>query len=207
MEAFAWDLISHKYLPFNRNLFIMKKLFPFCLIALLSIPTVLQAQKYFTRNGHAYFMSHTDAIDIDGNNHKVMAILDTQTSELVFGVLIKAFTFTLATAEEHFNESYMESNQFPKAKFSGKIIKPNDLDYSTDGKHTVTVAGQLTIRGVTKEIEQEGELEIADGTIHAKSAFQLSIDDYDIEVPKVVEERVAKIVDVTIDVSLEPYKK
>jgi hypothetical protein len=43
---------------------------------------------------------------------------------------------------------------------------------------------------------------IKNGIIELKSTFRVSIDDYGIKVPKSVENRVAKIVDVKIDLQL-----
>ncbi|MBN1184753.1 MAG: YceI family protein [Bacteroidales bacterium] len=163
--------------------------------------------KYFTRTGHVYFLSHTDVIDIDGNNNQVTSFLNIETGEMVFAVLIKSFEFTLATAKEHFNESYMESHIYPKSKFSGKISNIEKIDFKKDGLYNVTVEGDLTIHGITKTVSEPGTLEVKGSKIYGKSKFEVAIDDYDIKVPKIVEDRVAKIVDVEIDMIYEPYTK
>jgi hypothetical protein len=160
------------------------------------------AQQYLTKTGHAYFMSHTDAIDIDGNNYQVAAIANVETGEVVFIVLIKAFEFTLATADKHFNETYMESDEFPKATFKGKIQNLKEIDLSKQGEYSVMAEGMLTIHGQTQALTKEGKLIIKNGTIGLESDFQLSISDYKIEVPRSVENRVAKMVDVHIDMVL-----
>ncbi len=178
-------------------------------LLLLSAFLVLNvtAQKYFTRTGHVYFLSHTDIIDIDGNNHQVISFLDVQTGEMVFAVLIKAFEFTLATAEEHFNETYMESQVFPKSKFTGKILEIDNIDLTEAGIYEVTVEGDLTIHGVTKRIKEKGRLESKDSKIFGTSDLKIAIDDYNIKVPKLVEDRVAKIVDVKISLEYEPFER
>lgn len=171
----------------------------FSILVVLSCVVNTSAQQYITKTGHAYFMSHTDAIDIDGNNHQVAAIANAETGEVVFIVLIKAFEFTLATADKHFNETYMESDEFPKATFKGKIPMLSGIDLSKDGEYTVTAEGMLTIHGQTLPVAKEGKLIVKNGTIALESDFQVSITDYKIEVPRSVEHRVAKIVDVHID--------
>ena len=179
------------------------------IIFLLSIlfTVNISAQRVFTRNGHVYFISHTDIIDIDGNNHQVTSFLDIETGEIVFAVLIKAFEFTLATAEEHFNESYMESHLHPKSKLTGKIIEINDIDLTKPGIYDVTVEGELTIHGITKNIKEKGQLEVKGDRISGTSCFKVAIADYNIKVPKLVEDRVAKVVDVRINLEYEPYIK
>lgn len=162
---------------------------------------------YFTKTGHVYFMSHTDAINIDGNNNEVYSFFKIDTQEIVFQLLIKSFKFTLATAEEHFNETYMESDKFPKASLKGTVINKEDIRIDVNGTYKAIVKGDLTIHGVTKPIVQEGTITVKDGKISAASTFKINIDDYGIKVPKLVEDRVAKVVDVTIDLNYEPYTK
>ena len=169
--------------------------------------TVFGQDKYYTRTGHVYFLSHTDVIDIDGNNNQVTSFLDIKTGEMVFAVLIKSFEFTLATAKEHFNESYMESHLYPKSKFKGVIKEIGSFDLTNDGEYRVTVEGDLTIHGITKSVSEPGTLKVKDGKIYGESTFKVAIDDYEIKVPKIVEDRVAKIVDIKIDMVYEPYNK
>jgi polyisoprenoid-binding protein YceI len=177
-------------------------------IALFISTVLVNAQYvYFTKTGHVYFMSHTDAINIDGNNNQVTSFFNIEKNEIVFQLLIKSFKFTLATAEEHFNETYMESDKFPKASLKGTVINTSDIKINVNGTYKAIVKGELTIHGVTKPIEQEGSITVKDGKISAASSFKINIDDYGIKVPKLVEDRVAKIVDVKIDLEYEPYTK
>jgi polyisoprenoid-binding protein YceI len=122
-------------------------------------------------------------------------------------VLVKSFEFTLATASEHFNETYLESHKFPKANFKGKVVDISGIDFSKPGKYEVIVEGDLTIHGVTKKVSEKGTFEIKDGTILANSEFEVSISDYNITVPKIVEERVAKVVKVKVNLTYKPYQK
>jgi polyisoprenoid-binding protein YceI len=176
-------------------------------IALLLTTIVNSQNVYFTKTGHVYFMSHTEVIDIDGNNNQVTSFFNIEKNEIVFQLLIKSFKFTLATAEEHFNETYMESDKFPKASLKGTVINTNEVKINVNGTYKVIVKGDMTIHGVTKPIEQEGTITVKDGKISAVSAFKINIDDYAIKVPKLVEDRVAKVVDVKIDLEYEPYTK
>lgn len=171
---------------------------------LFCVSKFTHAQKYITKTGHAYFMSHTDAIDIDGTNHQVATILDVSTGDIVVIVLIKAFEFTLATADKHFNETYMESDKYPKATFKAKIPMLTKINVSKDGEYEATAKGILTIHGETNEIEESGTVAVKNGNILIKCKFNIFIDNYKIKVPKSVEDRVAKQVDVKIDLSLTP---
>ena len=152
-------------------------------------------------------MSHTDAIDIDGTNRQVVSFLDIKSGEMVFGILIKSFEFTLATASEHFNETYMESYKYPKASFKGYVKDIQKIDFTKPNKYDVVVEGDLTIHGITKKVVEKGTLEIKENEIIGMSQFKVSISDYNIVVPKLVEDRVAKIVDVKVNMDYKPYQK
>lgn len=184
----------------------MKKELIFCAFLLMSVATVSQ-NVYFTRTGHIYFISQTDAIDIDADNNQVAGFFDIEKGELQFAVLIQGFEFSLATAKEHFNESYMESGKFPKASFKGKIEDIEKIDLTEPGVYQVNVTGNITIRGITKFIEVPAEIDVSGQTINARSAFKLAIADFDIKVPKLVEHRVAKQVNVEVDMNYVPYKR
>ena len=121
-------------------------------------------------------------------------------------VLIKSFEFSLATAKEHFNESYMESDKYPKATFKGNLTNLEKITLEQEKKHNIQVQGDITIRGVTKIIEAPVELYFQDEFIIAKSEFKLSIDDFNIKVPKVVEHRVAKQIIVQVNMKYSRYK-
>jgi len=162
---------------------------------------------YFTRNGQIYFISKTDAIDIDANNNHVASFLDITSGKLQFAVLIKSFEFNLATAKEHFNESYMESDKYPKATFKGVITDIGNINLKDTGIYPVIVKGELTLRGITKLIEVSGEITVTDGKINAKSEFNIPISDYNISVPSLVEHRVAKQIIVKVDMNYLPYNK
>jgi hypothetical protein len=53
------------------------------------------------------------------------------------------------TSQEHFNEKYLESDKFPEAMFTGKIIE--DLDLSLDGTYDVRAKGNFNIHGKESE--------------------------------------------------------
>lgn len=162
--------------------------------------------KYITKTGYAYFKSHTDAIDIDGSNRNVAAIIDPATGEIVVIVLIKAFDLPLATAKEHFNETYMESDKFPKATFKGKLTDLTGKTLAVNGEYPVTAEGTLTIHGQSREIKQKATMKVKNGEVSGSCKFQVNINDYGIVVPSDVKNRVAQVVDVVVEFSVKPQE-
>jgi len=109
--------------------------------------------------------------------------------------------------EEHFNENYVESEKFPKSKFQGKILNIAEVDFSKDGEYEVSIIGVLTIHGESNEIEATGLIEVQGEDLKTFSEFHVSPEDYNIEIPGVVRDKIAKELLITVDVLLKPFKR
>jgi len=165
-----------------------------------------QAQKYLTRNGFIGFYSHAPVEDIRADNNQVASVIDTQTGEMVFQVLINSFHFQKALMQEHFNENYMESEKYPKAVFKGKITNLSSIDFSKNGTYDADTEGDLTIRDVTKKINAKGTIEILADSLKVDSKFTLAPEDYNIKIPAVVRDNIAKIIEVTVSMKYAPVE-
>jgi hypothetical protein len=174
------------------------------LFLLLNLAFAANAQKFMTKNGYIGFFSHTSMEDIKGDNNQVVGVLDISTGEMVFQALIKSFHFDRALMEEHFNENYMESDKFPKAVFKGKITNLSAVDFTKNGTYDVTVEGDLTIHDATNKISTKGTIEVVSGGINANSKFNIVPEDYKINIPGVVREKINKNLEVTVTMKYTP---
>ena len=157
------------------------------------------AQVYYTKNGRISFFSSTPLQDIKADNNQVLSVLNFQTGAVQFSVLNSAFYFPKAKMQNDFNENYMESNKYPKSTFKGKITDISSVDLSKDGTYKVSVNGDLTIHGVTKNITEPGTITIKDGNVSAHSSFNVLVKDYHIEIPSIVNNKIAEKIKITID--------
>ncbi|MGB6037898.1 MAG: YceI family protein [Cryomorphaceae bacterium] len=177
-------------------------------IILVALTTALSAQtKYFTRNGTVTFFSSAPMEDITAENYNATAVLDAETGALEFSVLMKSFNFKKALMQEHFNENYVESDKFPKSTFKAKIVNMDEIDLSKDGSYPAKVEGEMTIHGVTQSMNPEGTIVVKDGAVNLESKFIVKPEDYKIEIPDVVREKIAKEIEVTVMADLEPLKR
>lgn len=179
----------------------MKRLFPVLLtvVLLLTGLTVAQAQsKYMTRTGTVIFFSATPIEDIEAKTQQVAAVLDFGSSQLAFSLLVKSFVFKRTLMQEHFNENYMESDKYPKATFSGKFVGFDATTLATAGPHAVQVAGDLTMHGVTHHIQVPASVELKGGQLLATATFPVASADYNIEIPLLVRNNIAKTVSVRV---------
>lgn len=166
----------------------------------------ISAQKYFTREGKITFTSEAPLEKIEADNEKATSVIDTESGKMEFAVLIKAFQFEKALMQEHFNENYLESSTYPKATFKGKIADLSAVNFSGDGTYPVLVSGDITIHGVTKAIEVPGTITVENGAISAASTFELTVADFNIKIPAVVRDNIAKTVVVSVDLHYELLK-
>jgi polyisoprenoid-binding protein YceI len=172
-------------------------------VCVFGISLTTDAQKYFTREGKITFFSEAPMEKIEAHNNSATSVIDVESARMEFAVLIKAFQFEKALMQEHFNENYMESSKFPKAVFKGEITNMDAIDLSKDGSYDAEVKGKMTIHGVTKEVSTTGTFVVKNGTISAQSSFEIAVADYDIEIPAVVKDNIAKIVRIDVDVDYE----
>lgn len=169
------------------------------LLVMLALFQISQAQKLITKTGHIWFYSKTPLEEIEAHNRQVVSTLDASTGEMVFMLLIKSFEFKRALMQEHFNENYMQSEKYPKASFKGKVTNLDKIDFKKDGVYNAEVSGDMTIHNVTKPLSAKGTLEVKGGTVITKSKFLTTAHDWDIEIPSVVEDKIAKQIEVTVE--------
>lgn len=177
----------------------------FALLLLVASFQLVSAQKYVSKNGHVRFYSHTPMEDIEADNRQVASILDISNGEIVFTLLEKAFEFKTTLMQEHFNENYMESDKFPKASFKGKITNFSKIDFKKDGTYPAEVTGDLSLHGATKAFTTKGTIKVKGTAITAVAKFALVPQDFDIKIPQLVENKIAKEMEVNVDITYNPY--
>lgn len=172
-------------------------------IFLGAMHTSASAQQFMSRNAAISFFSSTPVEDISAESDQCSAVLDVADSRLAFQVPILSFHFEKALMEEHFNENYMESEQYPAATFQGTIEGLNP-DGAEGQVQQVVADGQLTIHGVSVDRRVEGTASrSSDGwVLHA--TFAVPTADHKIAIPKLVREKIAEAIEVTLDATLLP---
>jgi polyisoprenoid-binding protein YceI len=176
----------------------------FVVIALVFCASMGSAQKYFSKTGKITFHSEAALEKIDATNSSASTVIDMSTGSMEWAVLIQGFQFEKALMQEHFNENYMESSIYPKAKFKGKIENVSSVNIGKDGTYPVNITGQLEMHGVTKTITVPATFTVRNGSITAKSTFKLLLEDYNIQIPKLIEDNVSKEVQVEIFADYKP---
>lgn len=185
----------------------MKRPIFLLLPAFLSLTALSQAHaqsKYMTKTGQVSFFSATPVEDIEAKSQQVAAVLDFSTGQLAFSLPVKSFVFKRTLMQEHFNENYMESDKYPKATFSGRFVSFDAAMLNTAGPHPVQVEGDLTLHGVTHRVQVPGSVELKGGQLLASATFPVASADYNIEIPLLVRNSIAKTVTVRVNLACAP---
>ena len=177
----------------------------FFLFAVLLLAGFAHSQIYMGKSYEVSFFSDGPIEDIAAISKSAQVILNTAKNEIAIKVTIKGFDFEKELMQEHFNEKYMESDKYPYATFTGKI--KDTIDYKKDGIYKVTVTGKLKIHDVEKERTITGTMTIKGGEIGIESKFMVLLKDHKIEIPTLVAQNIAEIVEVTLKLMLTEFKQ
>ena len=152
---------------------------------------------YQTSTGSIYFKSDAPLEVITANSKKLGGAIDADDMSFAFDVQVRSFEgFNNGLQREHFYENYLETDKYPTATFSGKIIERINLEIP--GTYTVRAKGLLTIHGHTKERIIKAEI-ISTGTeLKAKATFIIPLIDHQIEVPRIVNQKIAQEIQVQV---------
>lgn len=153
----------------------------------LAAASLTHAQgRYFTKSGKITFYSSAPMQDIEAATKTAAAVLDAASGAVQFSVLMKSFEFKKALMQEHFNETYVESDKFPNAEFKGVVVNNRDISYNKEGTYNATVQGKLTIHGITKDVESAGTITVAPDGLKTSTVFNISLQEFGIKRPALV---------------------
>ena len=177
------------------------------ILSIIAVATIflstfkITAQKLVTTKTHFEFFSSTPAEDIKAQNYKALGTIEKSTGAIVFSVPMQSFEFVKALMQEHFNtDKFLDTKKYPKAKLVGKIGGLSKVNFDKDGTYNVEVAGNLTIHGVTKKINEKATISIKSGKISLNSKFKITLNDYKIAFKSgKPSTNIAKVVDVTAE--------
>ncbi len=159
-------------------------------------------EKYLTKDGYISFFSHSLVEDIKADNNQVLSVIDSKTGEVAVQLLMRSFLFKKALMQQHFNESYVESHKYPKATFKGFILNFNALD---ETQSTTEIKGTLTMHGKSKEISFSAIVQVTQDTIKLSGDFTVEVADFDIKIPAIVRNNIAKVIKVTFNLNHKTY--
>ncbi|WP_246141733.1 YceI family protein [Phaeodactylibacter luteus] len=169
----------------------------------LSAPAALLSQRYLLNEGEAYFRSDAPLELIEARSKALRGVIDPEARAFAFSVPMSSFEgFNSPLQREHFNENYLESDVYPVATFSGRIIE--EVDFSVPGDYVVRAKGKLNIHGIEQERIIKSELKVDGSGVHLKSDFTVLLEEHGISIPKIVYQKIAEEIAVRVEGTLAP---
>ena len=174
----------------------------FCFWLSLVIPQ--QDTIYITKSGKVNFKSNAPLELIIGFSGNLAGIINADKHTFAFTIPINSFDgFNSALQKEHFRENYLETHKYPDATFQGKIIEIIDLKQK--GSYRVRAKGNLEIHGVVQERIIKCDLVVNNKSIGISTRFSVFLQDHDIQIPKVVYQKIAE--EIMVEVEAEFVKR
>ncbi len=161
------------------------------------------AQVFMCKDGVTKFTSEAPLELIKAQSNKTVGALDCGNKNVAFSVNVDSFDgFNSGLQKEHFKENYMETMKYPNATFKGKIIE--DVDFTKNGTYTVRAKGTFNIHGAEKEKIVKAKITVKDKEIAVETTFEVPLEDHNIKVPKVVNQKIASVIIVDVKATLKP---
>jgi len=185
------------------------KLFIFNFFLLFSI--TISAQKYYTNTGITEFDGSKAAFEpIKAKNNSSISAINVSNGNIAALIKIKDFEFRLGLMQEHFNENYLESYKYPKSTFEGNIelstgsifdgnTKIFNYNLVDENFMDIIIKGQLTIKGVTKDIIANGKIKKIENDLNLISSFSIKLSDFNVRIPKVVFMKIDEVVKINLN--------
>ena len=176
----------------------MKKIL---LLAFLFLSVSIVAQKYYTKTGKTQFKASVEAFEpVEATNNSTTAIINVNSGEIASLLFVKAFNFRVALMQEHFNENYMETHQYPKATFKGNLKNFSLENLNSDERFELI--GTISVRGIEKSIETTVNVKEENNRIYVSGMFFVSPQDFKIKIPSIVRDKIANQIQIKIDYEL-----
>lgn len=168
----------------------------------LLFSNLLLAQKYSSKTGKVTIEASVPMFeDVFAQDDSNVVVLNADNGEMASVSVVKNFRFKVKLMEEHFNESYAETAQYPKATFKGKVVGFDKTKLSANPQK-VTVQGILNFHGVDRNVSSAATISAKDGKIYLKGNFVAKSADFKVTIPKMVMKKVAENVNVEYNYTL-----
>ena len=178
----------------------IRLLYLLCSLLFLCIHAFPQ-QIYMTKSGKALFVSDAPLEVIRASSAELQGAVNLDDKTFAFIIDNKSFKgFNSPLQQEHFYENYMQVKDFPTSTFKGKIIE--NIDLNTNAEQVVRAKGILNVHGIEQERIIKGTLQKSGDEVIIKADFTIPLEDHNIKIPKVVYQKIAENINVSIEAQM-----
>jgi polyisoprenoid-binding protein YceI len=157
-------------------------------------------------NGEIRIKSDAPLELIEASSRQLKGVIDITGRSFSFSVNTRSIQgFNSPLQQEHFYENYMETSKYPVSTFKGKIIEQVDL--SVDGNYQVRAKGMLNVHGIEQERIIKADIKVIGEFITVTSSFTVPLTDHNITIPKIVYQKIAEEILVTVTANFTRVNK
>jgi polyisoprenoid-binding protein YceI len=170
-------------------------------IAIFLSFTQLSSQEviWMSQKGEVVFSSTAPLELITAKSKHLKGAINTSTKSFAFAMNINSFEgFNSEIQQTHFLENYLEQKKYPRATFTGKLIE--EISFNQPGTYVVRAKGVLEIHGVPKERIIKGTLVVHELGGRLTTAFSVPVNDHGIAIPRIVQQKIADQIQVTVEI-------
>lgn len=176
-----------------------------CVVLFFFLGLSAFGQEYLTKTGEVTFLSKAPLNEFEGQSKSLNGLINLETNLLDFYVDLNTIKTGIGLRDSHMRENYLETDRFPFAEFTGKLVQLPTLIMGA--KTPVKALGTFKIHGVERQIEVSGSLtQLQNGKIELDATFIVLLSDYNIPLPKLVFYELAQEQQVTIKAILTQKK-
>jgi len=160
----------------------------------------VSAQQFMADNGYVEFVSTAPLLEFKGVSDNLTGLIDLDTKMVDFYVDLNTLETGIRRRDRDMRNSYLETDKFPFAEFTGELISEFDPDLAETQK--ALVSGTFKIHGVERTIEVEGTLTPSRGSLKLEASWVVLLEDYNIDRPRVLFYELAEEQTVNISIQL-----
>lgn len=179
-------------------------------------PRAVSAQEYHVdldANNVVRFISQAPIDDFEGVTDRIdgfivlgdggLAAGATEGSELYLEVDLASLDTGIGLRNRHMRDNYLETDRFPYATLGGVFV---DVAEGSNGSFQVTAEGDLSIHGVSREVEVACLVSPSGQGYRARCGFEVLLSDFDIRIPKVMFMKLANEIRLELDFFVAPAR-
>lgn len=179
----------------------MKRRTIFILIIVLTAFSVkAEAQSFMGDKGYVEFLSRAPMLEFKGISNNLVGLINLDENVVDFYVDLNTLDTGIQLRNRHMRESYLETNKFPFAEFTGRLN--DDVNIGSRDVQQVSVTGIFNIHGVQRDITVDGTLQFDDNQVTLSATWEVKLEDYNIDRPRVIFYELSDTQVVTININL-----
>lgn len=141
-------------------------------------------------------------LEFEGKSSHLTGIINTATDSVDFYLDLNTLDTGIDLRNRHMRESYLETDKFPFAEFTGTFSPAIDL--SLPIPQQIMAVGNFTMHGVTKSIQVPGTISpIGNDELLLVAEWTVKLSDYNIRIPRVVFYELSEIQTIRINARLK----